>query len=401
MPTKEQNRKNAKKNYEKHQYTINRKRVLIQLGKGVKVSQKTLHKYAITQGEVDKIKPTVIITMKLKQLDNLLQKKVDETTKKKENNPTYKGLSQTTKNQYMRTLINIWEQNGCNEDADILKCFSDPKISQYIQNKFSDTSTSEKSPDGKGKISSGITMIKNLLYIADKFPTVGKNVDVQHLRDALQKMTPIAEEYNLKRQQVPVESMTSILKRAKDVGEDSQEHLLILLYEISPLRNDFDDVALFDNEPKEPTPEKYIVLSTGRLVMKSFNKTSNKHDPIDKILPDSFMKLLKKSIKDEPRDTLLTLRAKTILKSLGTGVNKIRKGNTSEKLEGKMDDAKLRVELASDTKHSLTAQSMSYIRPLIRDTPQITYNTVETQTSLSLPLDFDMDAMLKKYYLGV
>lgn len=395
MPTREQNRKNAKKNYEKNQYAINRKRVLTQLGKGVNVSQKTLQKYSISQDEV----PDITMTLKLEQLNSLLQKMVDETTQKKENNPTYKGLSQKYKDGLIKTLARVWEENGCDADTDVLKCFSDPKISQFILNKFSDTSVSEKSPEGKGKISSGITYIKNLLYIVDHIPSVGKNVNVQHMRDALEKIKPIADEYNLNRQQVPVESMSSILKRAKDdFGEDSEEHLLVLLYEIITLRNDFDDVILFEKKPKEPTPEKYIILSSGRLVMKSFNKTDNKHSPVDKILPDSFIKLLKKSLKDTPRNTLLSVQANTLLLRMDTGINKIRKGNTSEKLQGKMDDAKLRVELASNTKHSITAQAMSYVRPLLADTPPITYNTVETQTDLSM---LDMDKILKNYYRGV
>jgi len=106
------------------------------------------------------------------------------------------------------------------------------------------------------------------------------------------------------------------------------------------------------------------VLSTGRIFINNFNKTGNKYKGINHKLSKGFMKMARKSLKQDPRGILFDDTAK-LFKNMKTGVNELRHAKISEELEGdNIKDPEKRKELYDKMMHSPATQ-LNYIRKLV------------------------------------
>jgi len=143
----------------------------------------------------------------------------------------------------------------------------------------------------------------------------------------------------------------------KEFSPTSDEVMLINMYDVATMRNDFDDVKI------NKEGEKWIDMKTGMLHMNKYSKTFEKYGAKTYKLPKEFINLLKKSLDARPRDTLIKKRAKSLWATMKTGVNEIRHAKISEMLSNKKLSPSEKILLQNKMLHSPIAQE-AYKRKL-------------------------------------
>jgi integrase len=121
---------------------------------------------------------------------------------------------------------------------------------------------------------------------------------------------PIAEHYDKntptelqKEKLMTLEELDSI-RKSLELG--SFERLLLAFYTlIEPIRADYFATEIINSEDETPTEENYIVLSSGKLIVKDF-KTKNRYNKIENTLSAELLNELKESLKKTPRKYLFT-----------------------------------------------------------------------------------------------
>lgn len=121
---------------------------------------------------------------------------------------------------------------------------------------------------------------------------------------------PIAEHYDKntptelqKEKLITLEELDSI-RRTLEAG--SFERLLLAFYTlIEPIRADYFATEIINSEDETPTEENYIVLSSGKLIVKDF-KTKTRYEKIENTLSAELLNELKESLKKQPRKYLFT-----------------------------------------------------------------------------------------------
>ena len=341
-PTPEANRVNVAKFYDSNKDDIQKRAVLKRIEDGKSVRQATLDKYNI---ESPKKQPAKRGGYTITQLGIAYQKRVDD--------PNIQ-MSQRTADDYIRNMKRILLDTGCNPEVDLIECLNKSKVLNFILEHYPKPSTRK-------------TYIQVFLYAIDNIPKLNENVKN---RDKYYNEWETAKDGATERQiQKQVEGevvrFSEIKKRIeKEFAKNSQEVLLINLYDELTMRNDFGDIIIFDKTPPKSKQDNYITLSTGRLIINNFNKTGNKYKPVNMKLSTRLMKKIRKSLKQDPRGMLFDDTAK-LFKNMKTGVNEIRHAKISEELEGdKIKDPEKRKELYDKMKHSASTQ-LNYIRKII------------------------------------
>ena len=341
-PTPEANRANVAKFYDSNKDDIQKRAVLKRIEDGKSVRQATLDKYNI---ESPKKQPAKRGGYTITQLGIAYQKRVDD--------PNIQ-MSQRTADDYIRNMKRILLDTGCNPEVDLIECLNKSKVLNFILEHYPKPSTRK-------------TYIQVFLYAIDNIPKLNENVKN---RDKYYNEWETAKDGATERQiQKQVEGevvrFSEIKKRIeKEFAKNSQEVLLINLYDELTMRNDFGDIIIFDKTPPKSKQDNYITLSTGRLIINNFNKTGNKYKPVNMKLSTRLMKKIRKSLKQDPRGMLFDDTAK-LFKNMKTGVNEIRHAKISEELEGdKIKDPEKRKELYDKMKHSASTQ-LNYIRKII------------------------------------
>tara|TARA_R110002153_G_C13299401_1_gene495544 strand:+ start:902 stop:1945 length:1044 start_codon:yes stop_codon:yes gene_type:complete len=344
-PSAEANRKNVAKFYDSNKDDIQKRAVLKRLEEGKAVRKATLDKYGIEQ-EAPKKKPAKRGGYTINQLDMHYQNRVD--------NPDIQ-MAQRTADDYIRNMKRILVDTGCSPDIDLLDCLNKGIVLDHILKQYPNPNTRK-------------TYLQVFLYAIDNTPKLKDNVkNRDRYFNAWEKAKEEATGHQIQKQvDGAVERFSTIKKRIeKEFNKYSQEVLLINLYDQLTMRNDFGEILLFDKTPTPPMKtDNYLVFSTGRLFMNNFNKTGNKYKPVNLKLTKDFMKMARKSLKQDPRVFLFEDTAK-LFKNMKTGVNELRHAKISEELAGdNIKDPEKRKELYDKMKHSPATQ-LNYIRKIV------------------------------------
>lgn len=121
---------------------------------------------------------------------------------------------------------------------------------------------------------------------------------------------PIAEHYD---KNTPTELQKEKLMTLKEIDSirctlevGTFERLLLAFYTlIEPIRADYFATEIIKSEEDVPTEENYIVLSSGKLIIKDF-KTKNRYEKIENTLSSELKEELKISLNKNPRRYLFT-----------------------------------------------------------------------------------------------
>lgn len=209
-----------------------------------------------------------------------------------------KELSPTSKKQYS-IKIPQWI-SYLNGPKTIHNLIYNPKISLNI------LETTDKIKHSASNhhiyISSVVAYIKYILK-DEKFLKEWKEIERANWK-------PIAEHYDkntpteLQKEKLITLEELDLIRRTLESG--SFERLLISFYTlIEPIRADYFATEIINSEDETSTEENYIVLSTGKLIVKDF-KTKTRYDKIENKLSAELLNELKESLKKHPRKYLFT-----------------------------------------------------------------------------------------------
>lgn len=355
-PTPEANRKNVAKFYDKNKFDINKIKVLCRIVDGGKVRQTTLDKYNITKDDLKDLQPqedTRPITRSNKPIFNIGQLKAHYETRVDDDSIT---MAESTAKGYITTMNRVLKETGCNPDINIIDCLNEGKVLDHIIKTYANPNTRK-------------TYLQVFLYAIDNTPKLKEQVkNRDKYFKAWKKAKNDADEFLIQKQVEGVVIRFSVLKERieKEFPKDSQEVLLINLYDELTMRDDFDKVMILKKTPPPSKDDNYLVLSTGRIFINKFKKTGNKYDPVNHKLSPAFMKKLRSSLENDPKGERLMLFDKTtkLLQNMKTGINEIRHAKISEELEGdNIKDPQKRKQLYDKMMHSGATQ-MTYIRKL-------------------------------------
>ena len=235
----------------------------------------------------------------------------------------------------------------CKDDKNIEDCIASDELSDLIENKDYKSNTIK-------------TYFQAILILIREYQQLSKYQDKYH--ELFQYYKEVANNYALEKELTEeIVSFTDIMNSVlSEFGEESQQYLLILLYDQLTMRNDFENISFDIND------DKHIDLDKGTISIKNFNKTNKKYPPIvNHKLTDEFMQLLNKSLKMNPRPYLFKYKVQTLLKNMKLNINLLRHSKISTELqttENKLDLNK-KLDLASRMKHSSSTQ-IKYIRKL-------------------------------------
>jgi hypothetical protein len=115
-----------------------------------------------------------------------------------------------------------------------------------------------------------------------------------------------------------------ILKAAKDMAHDSEDHLIVSLYTLlPPLRNDFAKMKVV-NELPEDASGNYLVVGpkTSQIVLNEF-KTSRKYGTQTIAVPAKLHAIIKKYLKAHPTTILFDITENQMSKKVGDVFEKL------------------------------------------------------------------------------
>ena len=148
--------------------------------------------------------------------------------------------------------------------------------------------------------------LQALLFLVDGYPGLADKVNRQKYFDAWQASKVVKAEADAKAPEIPDVNINEIQTAVdKQFGENSMESLYISLYRQAPVRLDYQNIMIFGtlNQVPEGT-DKYLVLQSKTLFMKSYNKTAKTYGTKEKKLSSELMNKVKASLKKQPREQL-------------------------------------------------------------------------------------------------
>jgi len=255
-------------------------------------------------------------------------------------------INDTTAQLFYKNIVNMMDKMGSLED-NLIDLIKSKKFITYI-NKLANANTKK-------------------MYMSSVLALIDKTDIKNHISKELR--SEYVEQHELLKQEAYDHGMKkkdegSVVKFSdlkdrieKQFEPTSDEVVLINMYDVATMRNDFDDVKI------NKEGEKWIDMKKGVLHMNTYTKTFEKHGPKTYKLPKEFMSLLKKSLEARPRDTLIKKRAKSLWATMKTGVNEIRHAKISEMLGEKKLSPAEKVKLQNNMLHSAIAQE-AYKRKL-------------------------------------
>lgn len=197
--------------------------------------------------------------------------------------------------------------------------------------------------------------------------------------DAMKRKIVAAGEHNKDKTSEDVADWeTNILPRVEEVkkehGADSQQHLIAQLYtSFPPLRDDYGNILISDGEPPSDAQRR---LANGWLNLKKKtihvyrHKTKRTSETLGGPVPAQLMASIKRSLKKEPREWLITNKfgapagqlSTKIKRLLGVSINELRHSYITNFFAHRANlSARKREELARRMGHSPAMQAM-YIR---------------------------------------
>jgi len=357
--SKETNRQSVKKFYDANANEILKNKVIKRILSGKVPQKRSLDKFEITNDMVNEMrqeaglepikikdprkrKPKVkaVPKVSLEHIKNTYDKLVDD-----------EKISKITGHNHYSNFAQILKSIDCENTDDVSKCFLDDKVYDYLNRDGLNPNTSA-------------TYAMNVLNVIDTNEILKEQVGDEmysKIKELFEKLKKAKDEYNIdKRLNDDIVPFKELKKRIEtENGMDSQESLMINLYDNITPRNDFDTLTFDTNDPN------HIDMEKGTITISDFGKTNKKYDPIkDYKLSKTFMTMLKKSVKADPRQKVFTKKMRSIFKKAKTGVNEIRHSKISTELKGsKIKDKDKREELRTKMFHS-SATQLTYIRSL-------------------------------------
>jgi len=357
--SKETNRQSVKKFYDTNKDEILKNKVIKRILSGKVPQKRSLDKFEITNDMVNEMrkeagleeikikeprkrKPKVkaVPKVSLEHIKNTYDKLVEDDK-----------ISKITGHNHYSNFAQILKSIDCENTDDVGKCFQDDKIYDYLNRDGLNPNTAH-------------TYAMNVLNVIDTNETLKEQVGEEmysKVKDLFEKLKAEKIRYNTDKQvSEDVINFKDLKKQIEsDNGMDSQESLMINLYDNITPRNDFNSLTLDTNDPN------HIDIEKGTITIREFGKTGNKYEPIvDYKLGKPFMTMLKKSVKADPRDKVFTKQMRSIFKKAKTGVNEIRHSKISTELKGsKVKDSEKREKLRERMFHS-SATQLNYIRSL-------------------------------------
>ena len=230
-------------------------------------------------------------------------------------------------------------------------------------------------------------------YLKTKFPNpnsfkkqlVGLNLLREHGHFILDDEASIAFEAELKRSATEAEifqlyktidenkstnAFSKIMQTAMEhVNGDSEEAVLIHLYDELTLRNDYEDVWVYKTLPTEqPKDKNFYIRASGKLYFNAIKKTGDKYldgKTFEYQVSERTRKVIDLSLQNYPREKLISVSPPHLLKAMGTSVNRLRHAKIVEELH-EIESKDKRRELAKKMFHSVATQHI-YTRPLRGD----------------------------------
>lgn len=266
--------------------------------------------------------------------------------KVRENFDNNDKINSTSAQLFYKNIVNMMDKMGSLED-NLIDLIKSKKFITYI-NKLANANTK------KMYMSSVLAMIDK----TDIKNHISKELREEYVEQhELLKHQAYDHAKKVKETQKVVKFSDLKARIEKEFEPTSDEVMLINMYDVATMRNDFDDVKI-DKED-----EKWIDMKEGVLHMNKYSKTFERYGPKTYKLPKEFMSLLKKSLAARPRDTLIKKRAKSLWATMKTGVNEIRHAKISEMLSKKKLSPSEKIVLQNKMLHSPIAQE-AYKRKL-------------------------------------
>ena len=345
--SKEDRASAVRRHYEANKEDVNKSKVIKRILEGKIPQAKTLERFNITEDMVNEMRREV----------DLEPIKVKTTPKTTTTSPDPKDLPMPSakllgkkpmgdldnENSYFPVFSRLFKKAKCSED-DVIGCLKSNELLDFINKTYENPNTKH-------------TYLTAVLKTIDD-NDLGKDLHEKWL-SVWEEAKQEKETFNIQEQLTKeVPKFSSIKKRIiKEFPEDSQEVLMIKLYdEITP-RNDFDTLTFNTEDPN------HIDLKKGTITLKDFKKTNQKYKPIENYkLSKKFMEFIRTHHGD--RDKVFTKQMRSIFKKTKTGIDEIRHAKISETLKGeKIQDEKTREELREKMLHS-SATQLRYIRKL-------------------------------------
>lgn len=361
MPPKtaDSNRQSVKKFYDANKDEILKNKVIKRILSGKVPQKRSLDKFDITNDMVNEMRQEAglePITIKEPRKRKPKAKPVPKVSLEHIKN-TYdklvadKKITQITANNHYNNFAQILKSIDCDNTDDVSKCFTDDTLYDYLNRDGMNPNTSA-------------TYTMNVLNVIDTNEILKEQVGEEmysKIKDLFEKQKKEKLRYNTDKQvSDDTIDFKELKKRIEDEnGMDSQESLMINLYDNITPRNDFDSLTTNTDDAN------HINLEKGTITIREFGKTGKKYEPIvDYKLGKPFMNMLKKSLKADPRDKVFTKKMRSIFKKAKTGVNEIRHSKISTELKGsKVKDSDKREKLRERMFHS-SATQLNYIRSL-------------------------------------
>jgi hypothetical protein len=341
---------------------------------GLMKNARLLTKYDITMDDVvdkNKLHPQVLEYFEGKVKGNLNQilKDIDSITRNertKKKTPSELSLSKTSNDNYKSRLSQLNKIFDCDND---LTCLNNPK-------KILDTFNRLKLPTNT--ILSYINTIIGTTKYSPTFQKILTNIDDYKIiqRKLIEKREKQLEDDINNKDVVLLKELLEIQSYYEKNEQYSFNHLISSLYTmIPPLRDDFGNVELIENDKDDDDFNNFYNTKTKTLILNKY-KGSDFKGKYKIVFPDKLHTIIIESVKKQPRlflitknennafDTLYTRgRLTNIIKNVffGNTVNDIRHAYATHDFKGKgIDVLKLKKD-SDDMLHSLGVH-LTYLR---------------------------------------
>tara|TARA_B100000683_G_C12484540_1_gene552585 strand:- start:1052 stop:2365 length:1314 start_codon:yes stop_codon:yes gene_type:complete len=150
------------------------------------------------------------------------------------------------------------------------------------------------------------------------------------------------------------------------VDSASQTAVLLHLTRDLPLRNDYDDVFVYQSKPANES-ENHYVRDEGVIYWRHINKTGGRYNlqnaPEGWKYSDETRQVIERSLTREPRNKLITKPSADLLRAVGTSGTKIRQASVTELYADEDLTEEQKREKATQMQHSFSTQKV-YVRNL-------------------------------------
>ncbi len=344
----------VKRHYDANSDKILKNKVIRRIKEGAVPQYSSLQKYSISLDELNKMRvESGFETIKKIKEPKKRTKKVELS----DIHDTFNKLAESGKVSPATAETHYKLVYNAIGDTDPLTFYKNGLYKELLDSKVYITNKKTKTYN----LNSATSIAAALLNVLDNIPSLKEAVDYSDVKNTFLELKNRKEQTNItKAQDDTTDTFSNIKKRVTDeFGTDSEESLLVNLYDNLTVRNDFEDLSFNTND------DNHVDLSDGTITIRKFKKTYNKQQPIINYkLNKDAINLLRRSYEEEPRDKVFNKQIRTIFRKAKIGVDMLRHAKISEELAGsKIKNEAKREELRQKMLHSPMTQ-LSYVRKI-------------------------------------